>query len=283
MDLERSPSGSASTGRPGGPCGPSAAARSSDWGGRPAAEGAVDLETSGLDEIAEHNVGDFTAVLGAGVRLADAQARVRRRGPDARARPAARRRRRRDGRRHDRHRRLRPAAPPLRRRARPRGRHDRDPQRRHGRQVRRQGDQERRRLRPREAVRGLLRDARADRLGGGAAAPAAEPQRDRDRLLRGPGAAGRGGRRARRAPAGGRLASTSPGTATAATCSCASAPPPPSTRRSRPPSGCARLGLGDARAEAEDDRDLEPPARAAALRRTGSCSRSPAARPTCRP
>jgi glycolate oxidase FAD binding subunit len=48
-----------------------------DWGshppGAPAAD-AVDLETSGLDEIAEHNVGDFTAVLGAGVRLADAQA-----------------------------------------------------------------------------------------------------------------------------------------------------------------------------------------------------------------
>jgi glycolate oxidase FAD binding subunit len=44
------------------------------WGsGGP--EGAVDLETAGLDEILEHNVGDFTAVLGAGVRLADAQAR----------------------------------------------------------------------------------------------------------------------------------------------------------------------------------------------------------------
>ena len=35
---------------------------------------AVDVETSGLDRIAEHNVGDFTAVLDAGVRLADAQA-----------------------------------------------------------------------------------------------------------------------------------------------------------------------------------------------------------------
>src|SRR5215210_5666303 len=43
------------------------------WGA-PDPEGAVDLETSGLDAIAEHNVGDFTAVLGAGVRLADAQA-----------------------------------------------------------------------------------------------------------------------------------------------------------------------------------------------------------------
>ncbi|HET8952950.1 MAG TPA: FAD-binding oxidoreductase [Solirubrobacteraceae bacterium] len=43
------------------------------WGGR-GSDGAVDLETSSLNEILEHNVGDFTAVLGAGVRLADAQA-----------------------------------------------------------------------------------------------------------------------------------------------------------------------------------------------------------------
>jgi glycolate oxidase FAD binding subunit len=43
------------------------------WGTSPEGE-VVDLETSGLDQIAEHNVGDFTAVLGAGVRLADAQA-----------------------------------------------------------------------------------------------------------------------------------------------------------------------------------------------------------------
>ncbi len=42
------------------------------WGG-PAGD-AVDLETSSLDRIAEHNVGDFTAVLDAGVRVADAQA-----------------------------------------------------------------------------------------------------------------------------------------------------------------------------------------------------------------
>jgi len=42
------------------------------WGG-PAGD-AIDLETSGLDQIVEHNVGDFTAILQAGVRLADAQA-----------------------------------------------------------------------------------------------------------------------------------------------------------------------------------------------------------------
>jgi glycolate oxidase FAD binding subunit len=34
----------------------------------------VDIATGGLDRILEHNVGDFTAVLEAGVRLADAQA-----------------------------------------------------------------------------------------------------------------------------------------------------------------------------------------------------------------
>ena len=44
-----------------------------EWGA-PGPEGAVDVETSALNEILEHNVGDFTAVLGAGVRLADAQA-----------------------------------------------------------------------------------------------------------------------------------------------------------------------------------------------------------------
>ena len=38
-------------------------------------EGAAEIETSSLNEILEHNVGDFTAVLGAGVRIADAQAR----------------------------------------------------------------------------------------------------------------------------------------------------------------------------------------------------------------
>ena len=44
------------------------------WGGR-GPEGSVDVETGSLDRVVEHNVGDFTAVLEAGVRLADAQAR----------------------------------------------------------------------------------------------------------------------------------------------------------------------------------------------------------------
>jgi len=43
------------------------------WGGASTGE-VVDIETAGMNRIAEHNVGDFTAVLDAGVRLADAQA-----------------------------------------------------------------------------------------------------------------------------------------------------------------------------------------------------------------
>jgi glycolate dehydrogenase FAD-binding subunit len=44
-----------------------------DWGA-PRAESDVDLHTTGLDKIVEHNVGDLTAVLQAGVPLAQAQA-----------------------------------------------------------------------------------------------------------------------------------------------------------------------------------------------------------------
>ena len=156
--------------------GRAAAARSSGWG-RPTE--AADCDTRRLDRILEHNVGDFTAVLEAGVPFAEAQAAVRRSTGQRLALDPPRPGRRGDDRRDRRHRRLRPAAPPLRRRARPRRRHHRRAVRRHGRQVRRQGDQERRRLRPGEAVRGLVRHARADRRGRGAAAPA--PARDRDR------------------------------------------------------------------------------------------------------
>jgi glycolate oxidase FAD binding subunit len=42
------------------------------WG-RPPLSGAVSLPTRGLDNIVEHNAGDLTAVVQAGVRLADAQ------------------------------------------------------------------------------------------------------------------------------------------------------------------------------------------------------------------
>jgi glycolate oxidase FAD binding subunit len=43
-----------------------------EWGGAP--DQAVDLETGALSRILEHNVGDFTAVLQAGVAISDAQA-----------------------------------------------------------------------------------------------------------------------------------------------------------------------------------------------------------------
>jgi glycolate oxidase FAD binding subunit len=45
----------------------------SGWGGRDV-ESTVDLHTGGLNRILEHNPGDFTAILQAGVTLADAQA-----------------------------------------------------------------------------------------------------------------------------------------------------------------------------------------------------------------
>jgi glycolate oxidase FAD binding subunit len=44
------------------------------------AEADLELATTGLDEIVEHNAGDLTAVLGAGVPLARAQARFRESG-----------------------------------------------------------------------------------------------------------------------------------------------------------------------------------------------------------
>jgi glycolate oxidase FAD binding subunit len=49
-----------------------------DWG--PAADGAAVVETGGLSRILEHNVGDFTAVLEAGVPLAEAQAEFAKHG-----------------------------------------------------------------------------------------------------------------------------------------------------------------------------------------------------------
>jgi glycolate oxidase FAD binding subunit len=49
-----------------------------DWGGGP--DGAVELETAGLNRILEHNVGDFTAVLEAGVPISEAQAQFAREG-----------------------------------------------------------------------------------------------------------------------------------------------------------------------------------------------------------
>jgi glycolate oxidase FAD binding subunit len=49
-----------------------------EWGG--ADEAALELDTRGLDRIVEHNVGDFTAILEAGVPLVEAQAAFGRTG-----------------------------------------------------------------------------------------------------------------------------------------------------------------------------------------------------------
>ena len=54
--------------------------------------GAIELSTAGLTKIVEHNAGDLTAVLEAGVPLAEAQAAVREGGPAAGARSARPRR-----------------------------------------------------------------------------------------------------------------------------------------------------------------------------------------------
>ena len=115
--------------------------------------------------------------------------------------------------------------------------------RRHARQVGRQGDQERRRLRPRQAVHRLVRDARADRAGRRAPAPAA--RRDRHRDGREPttrDALGAAARRARRRCRSRPTASTSPGSDGAGRARRASAAPPrrPGARRRR--RACAAAG-----------------------------------------
>ena len=176
-----------------------------DWGGigEPVA---VELETGrdGEDPRAQRRrphrgaAGRRAAGRGAG--------RVRRGGPDARARPAAGEGRRGDRRRHGRDRRLRPAAPPLRRRARPDRRHLARALGRQPRQGRQQGDQERRGLRPRQAVHRLLRDARADRDGHRATASQAGRERHRCGRDRRSRRAGAGRDPARAAAARGRLA-----------------------------------------------------------------------------
>ncbi len=158
------------------------------WGSRRADAGHRAATPPGWIGSLEHNAGDLTAILQAGVPLA--------RRPSAtfaaagqmlaldpplglRAEHAAtiggvRR-----------HRRQRAAAPPLRRAAGPGRRRDRRAQRRDDRPLRREGDQERRRLRPGQAVRRVVRDARADPVGQRPPASAARDQRDRARGDRG--------------------------------------------------------------------------------------------------
>ena len=194
--------------------------------------------------------------------------RRRRRSPStARCSRSTRRARRRgDRRRRDRDRRLRAAAPPLRRHARPRRRRDGRAVGRHARALGRQGDQERRRLRPRQAVHRLVRHARADRPRRRAAAPAAAA-RPPPRWAR---ATTRAARRARRAALAARPLEADcldvDWRDGAGGCSCASAAPRPASRRPRGRAdGDARAG---GRASIEDDDELwMAPARAPARRR----------------
>ena len=137
--------------------------------------GEVVLSTAQLNRVLEHEPGDLTAIVEAGMRLSELQALPRRARPDARARPA----RRPDDRRVPRRRSLRAAPPPLRRDARPRARRHGRARRRDGRELGRQGREERRRLRPREALLGLARAARADRARRAAPPPAARRARRR--------------------------------------------------------------------------------------------------------
>ena len=134
------------------------------------------------------------------------------------------------------------------------------------RQGRRQGDQERRRLRPRQAVHRLVRHARADRASRGAPAPAARPDATaRDRRERRPRAARAPPRPRSPAAARGRRARRRLGGRHRPRCSCASAAPPPPTggRRER----CRALG---------------PRTRSDDRRRAGTAQRAPSAATTGR-
>jgi glycolate oxidase FAD binding subunit len=57
-----------------GPVRPRGGGTKLGWGAAPP-EGAVELDTTGLDRVVEHNAGDFTAVVEAGARVAVLQAR----------------------------------------------------------------------------------------------------------------------------------------------------------------------------------------------------------------
>ena len=175
------------------PCGSRAAARRVGWGGPLEREPDVELSTAALDRDRRAQRG--RPHRGApGGRAAGARRSERSRRPARCSRSTRRRPRRRDDRRRRGERRLGPAAPPLRRGARPGAGRGGRAARRQRRARGRQGDQERGGLRPRQAVRGLVRHARRDRRGGGAAAPAA-PDRERRRRR----ATTRSGSRPRRA------------------------------------------------------------------------------------
>ncbi len=110
--------------------------------------GDVVLSTSRLDRVLEHEAGDLTCTVEAGIRLSALDASARAARADARARPAGRP----DDRRLYRGEPLRAAPAPVRNGARPRHRRHGRARRRHGRELGREGRQERGRLRPRQAA-----------------------------------------------------------------------------------------------------------------------------------
>ena len=173
--------------------------------------GDVVVSTRRLDRVLEHEAGDLTAIVEAGIRIGDLNERLAEHGqmlaldppgnPTIGACVAANLsgpRRHRYG-----------------TRARPRDRRDGRARGRDGRQLGRQGGQERRRLRPRQAVLRLGGATRADRAGCAPAAPCAGGEADAGRAgrvrrrcggegARDPARAGRavGGRPALARPAG---------------------------------------------------------------------------------
>ena len=234
--------------------------------------------TDGLGRVVEHDEGDFTAVLEAGMPLAEAQERCRAR----RARCSRSTRRSAtataatlggvlatadSG----------PAAPPLRRRARPRRRDHRRAVGRLAGQGGRAGHQERRGLRPRQALRRLVRHARAGvqrrrcgctraptgprRAWGASADPARARRRRRD---------------PRRAPARGRLPRRRLARRRRARRSSASAARRPSARPARSSTACAPAGLDDVQASADDEALWTRPARRPALGRRRRAQGRPA-------
>ena len=146
----------------------------------------------------------------------------------------------------------------------------------------REGDQERRRLRPGQAVHGLARHARADRARRRAAAPAAG-RRPRARSARATTPTGSATRPiALAAPsARGRLPRRRLARRRAAGCSCASAAARPRDQAAATVARMRAARPGGLRGGRGRRRAVDGPARAPA--RARASSRSPASRPTCRP